>query len=180
MLGKISVEVKGLCDMLHSNPERMKEKQVDIGSPEWEKKEFELAQYKDSKGRPYIPASHFEESLIIAGSKEKYKGQQSYASLFKCGIKVFPEKVYFCNGVKIRPFGCWAVVRNGSRRSRVWRIRALIEKGWRAKFEIEVFNNEVNFEVLKNALTYAGAFVGLGDWRPKYGRFEVISIKKES
>lgn len=178
MVGKVKAEVKLLCELLMHNPDSMGVKITDYNSPESKKLQFEASQYRD-KGGLYQPASHFEGALITAGSAEKYKGAKKYGFLLKGGIRVFPEHVLYAKTVKPEPFGCWAVVENGRKKSRIWRVRALIPAGSKLSFEIEVFNNEINFESLKKCLEYAGGFIGIGDWRPKYGRFEVIKFVQE-
>ena len=32
-------------------------------------------------------------------------------------------------------------------------------------------------DVLKEIIIYAGKFIGIGDWRPHFGRFEVVEFK---
>jgi hypothetical protein len=61
--------------------------------------------------------------------------------------------------------------------SRIIRIRPMIPTGWSLTFTIEFDETIVNGESVKTALTEAGALVGLGDWRPKFGRFTVEVLK---
>jgi hypothetical protein len=55
--------------------------------------------------------------------------------------------------------------------SRVIRIRPLIPTGWSMEFTVEFDETIVNRQAILTALSEAGAIVGLGDWRPKFGRF---------
>ena len=57
--------------------------------------------------------------------------------------------------------------------SRIIRIRPMIPSGWSLKFGIEFDDNIVNKQQVVDAIQEAGALVGLGDWRPKFGRFTV-------
>lgn len=61
--------------------------------------------------------------------------------------------------------------------SRIIRIRPMIPTGWSLTFTVEFDESIVNRNAVIQALTEAGALVGLGDWRPKFGRFttEVLS-----
>ena len=57
--------------------------------------------------------------------------------------------------------------------SRIIRIRPLIPTGWTMTFTVEFDESIVNKQAVATALTEAGSLVGLGDWRPKFGRFTV-------
>jgi hypothetical protein len=64
------------------------------------------------------------------------------------------------------------VQRNG-----VTRIRPAFHAGWRAAFELQVLLPEyVAPADLLDVLTNAGRLVGIADFRPTYGRFQVISF----
>jgi hypothetical protein len=57
-------------------------------------------------------------------------------------------------------------------KSRVIRIRPMIPTGWSVSFEVEYDDRIVNGANLRKAMIDAGTLVGLGDWRPKFGRFQ--------
>lgn len=57
--------------------------------------------------------------------------------------------------------------------SRVMRIRPMVPTGWSASFTIEFDSSIIQRDLIVDALRDAGSLVGLGDWRPKFGRFEV-------
>jgi hypothetical protein len=57
--------------------------------------------------------------------------------------------------------------------ARIIRIRPLIPTGWSLTFTVEYDESIVNRNAVIQALTDAGALIGLGDWRPKFGRFSV-------
>ena len=60
--------------------------------------------------------------------------------------------------------------------SRIIRIRPMIPTGWSAQFTVEFDESIVNSASVLTALQEAGSLVGLGDWRPKFGRFTVESL----
>ena len=65
------------------------------------------------------------------------------------------------------------VQRNG-----VNRTRPAFHKGWRATFEIEVILPEyIPRDLLALSIVQAGRLVGLGDFRPTYGRFATVEFK---
>ena len=57
--------------------------------------------------------------------------------------------------------------------SRIIRIRPMVPSGWSVTFTVEFDDTIVNKQSVVQALPEAGALVGLGDWRPKFGRFSV-------
>lgn len=54
--------------------------------------------------------------------------------------------------------------------SKVMRTRPMFNN-WSAKTEIEFDDDQLNFAELQDIIEDAGRLVGVGDWRPKYGRF---------
>lgn len=61
-------------------------------------------------------------------------------------------------------------------KSRIIRIRPMIPTGWSMTFDIEFDEGIVNPKNLFKAMADAGSLVGLGDWRPKFGRFLVEEL----
>jgi hypothetical protein len=50
-------------------------------------------------------------------------------------------------------------------------------KLWKAKFTVTYMDNLINAGEIDTAVKNGGLIVGWGDWRPRYGRFEVVKIK---
>lgn len=61
--------------------------------------------------------------------------------------------------------------------SRVIRVRPMFPTGWTLEFELEFDETILNMSDLLKACVNAGALIGLGDWRPKFGRFTVEVIE---
>ena len=57
--------------------------------------------------------------------------------------------------------------------ARVMKVRPMVPTGWQLKFSVEYDENLVNEKDLHRAMVDAGTLVGLGNWRPKFGRFLV-------
>ena len=62
-------------------------------------------------------------------------------------------------------------------RSRIIRIRPMIPVGWCLEFDLEFDASIIDPQSLLKAMIDAGALIGLGDWRPKFGRFLVEQIR---
>lgn len=62
-------------------------------------------------------------------------------------------------------------------KSRIIRIRPMIPTGWSITFDLEYDDSILNPKNLIKAMVDAGALIGLGDWRPKFGRFTVEVVE---
>ena len=142
--------------------------------------------YADSDGQIYQPSSHFEGALVKAAVNFKVTGKRgkSYKDLFSANIVVDPEHIPHvgftvpeeldADGDKplyldIRP----VIVQ----RARVVRIRPRFKAGWELTFEIQCGDDEIQPDLLQDVLTLAGKAVGIGDYRPKFGRFSVTHFE---
>jgi hypothetical protein len=176
MLGIINVGIKGICPKISNNPDAINTlpsgRNIDRDSKEYREQSFQASLYKD-RGKLYQPAEHLERCMEVAGKEFKFKGRVSYMQILKGGIIVEPNRIPIPKKDKPEHFRRWVVIKG----NRVSKTRAIFNK-WTLDFNIRVFNDAINFETLKEILIYGGAYIGIGDWRPKYGRFEVIKFKK--
>jgi hypothetical protein len=60
--------------------------------------------------------------------------------------------------------------------SRVMKSRVRIPTGWTASMELLLDTSLMNFSDLENFIVDAGRRIGVGDYRPKFGRFLVTDI----
>ncbi len=49
---------------------------------------------------------------------------------------------------------------------------------WELEFDLTCIDPRATKDVVLEILKYAGSYVGIGDYRPRYGRFEVIESKE--
>lgn len=124
-------------------------------------------------GAPCIPGELVEAMLLEAAKKRK-KGQQAKAGIL-CeknfhlvydGPKDIDElwesgKYRLSAGVKIQ-------------RNRIIRTRPRFLE-WAAKIEVTYLDSLLNERDVRDFLDIGGMIIGLGDWRPRFGRFEVVS-----
>lgn len=59
---------------------------------------------------------------------------------------------------------------------KVYKIRPMIHD-WQGSFVLHVFDARLTPDVLSTILNMCGKFVGLSDWRPLYGRFDILKIE---
>jgi hypothetical protein len=149
-------------------------------------KEWKQYFYANSAGEIYQPASHIEGAMIRAAVNFKIQGKRgkTYKDLFRATVFVTPDEIPH-NGFTVpdeldtdadkplyldmRP----VVVQ----RSRVVRIRPAFKTGWKLEFTIEILDDQVAPELVQDVLALAGKTVGIGDHRPRFGRFTVTRFE---
>jgi hypothetical protein len=142
--------------------------------------------YVDDAGMVIMPGENLHECLKEGckywGARIAGEGKKSYTDLVSSAIicENLPFEVHMDDTERIIPFGK-AVNGNPSRGktsgSKVYKIRPLM-RPWGGSFKIHVFDARLSVEVLKTIISYAGMFRGMGDWRPVYGRFNLIELVK--
>lgn len=143
--------------------------------------------YANGKGI-YQPAVHFESAMIKAAVNFKIQGKRgkSYKDLFKAAVFVTPDEILHgievpetldMDGDKPLYLDARPVVIS---RARVVRLRPAFKPGWKLDFIVEVIDDTIHHEVVNDVLTLAGKTVGVGDYRPRFGRFMVtrFSVNK--
>jgi len=176
---KIDVSIKGIVPLLqHRFPEaeQIEEKVSKRSGVPNREKEIEQALYKLPDGTIYQPSTHIEGALVNAAKNFKISGKRgkTYKDLVKSAVFVSPEAIPH----KIQKYTVdeRAVVMP-STRGRIIRRRPRFDD-WELDFQIDVNDEQMPVEVLKQILDYAGSSVGIGDFRPKYGRFIVTKFKE--
>ena len=141
-----------------------------------EKEKIEVAKqflYLNKQGKVCQPSSHIEGAMIKAGTQFKFVGKKTYKDMMKAACFVFPEYIPHKNQK-------WEVdsraVVNPTTRGRKMCYRPRIED-WSLDFTLEVNDDRIDSDVVKQILETAGMQIGIGAYRPRFGRFEVTSFK---
>lgn len=134
--------------------------------------------------RLFIPPTCFKEALTAVatylGVQIPGKGKQTYAKHFRSGVLVAegPELPVTRDQVE----GEWLYLNSDGRKGgnrRVWRCMPRINS-WRADVAFHVLDDTITEEVLRYHLEQAGAFIGIGRFRPQnggyYGRFKLDEL----
>jgi len=169
---KVNVSVKGIAPLLMNKfigdkpTESKRGKKVYIPEDEAERKT-----YRTSDGKLFLPNTHFKASMIKASTDFKMSGRKSYKDYVKAGVFIMEEEIVL-EQQEYEIFACPVVIQ----RARVmsWRPKF---KEWNCSFTIEITDGFINPTTLKEILSTAGKYKGVGDFRPEYGRFEVTSFK---
>jgi hypothetical protein len=127
-----------------------------------------------SKGEPCLPGEMLE-ACITRGAMANKRGKQAKAGMLCLGA--FPlqydgprDPVELWKGEEFRLV---AGVRVGN--ARVMRTRPIFRE-WAAEIEVRYNPALLNAEEVHQFLAAAGELEGLGDWRPRFGRFEVAQL----
>lgn len=138
------------------------------------KKEDDLESYiyRDQDGFICLPTEYFRMAVVNAA---KYKQdprspRKSAMDLFKAGIVGLSD---LCSlGVKE-----WQYVdrrRVMIQRNGITRHRPAMYPGWKASMEFQVLLPEyINPQMLNDTIQSAGKLIGVGDFRPTFGRFQI-------
>jgi hypothetical protein len=138
-----------------------------------------------ANGQVVQPSCHIEGALVKAAAGFKITGKRgkSYKDLFSANVIIDPVEIPHgipapdeldCDADKPLYIDMRPVIVN---RARVVRLRPTLKPGWQLSFTINVTDDELPYEILSDVLTLAGKTVGIGDYRPKFGRFMVTKFE---
>jgi hypothetical protein len=183
---RFEVSISGICPILqarHPSPEEEKLIAKKLGAAGskiktkglTDEEQFDIHAYKTEKGEFYQPSNMIEACMTKAAVQFKFEGKKTFKDLISSGIIVSPVEIVHKNQ-NVKSDGVWGV--NKNTRGAVWVVRPRFDE-WQLDFEITLIQDErVSDSVLKEILEYAGWAVGIGAWRPKFGRFEVRKFKE--
>ena len=166
---KYHVIIEGVAPLLHNR--FTNEAKFVRHDPEEESK---AALYTDDDGNPVHPANHIETAMIRQATNYRVpgKGKKTYKDFFKSGIMVEPLQIPL-NGAK------WVVDMTPVvvNRARIMRARPRFDK-WTLEFFITNNMEMIREENIKDILSDAGQFSGIGDDHPRHGRFIIKTFEK--
>lgn len=132
------------------------------------------------KGAIYTPADHFLGAMTKAGASFKMEGRKTYKDAIKGGVFITPideslesYKLVHKKTIVIRD---WRSVVVPATRGRVMRARGRLDE-WELEIKVTCLDPRASGDDITAILQYAGQYVGIGDYRPRFGRFEVKELK---
>ena len=130
--------------------------------------------YKNAEGKSCIPGEHIFQAMRKAAVDFKFEKKKSFKDVITSGIAITPEDIVI---VTDKPYEIDArpVV---IQRARVlsWRPKFT---NWKLKFSLQILDDEnISPNNVKEILEKAGATKGIGDYRPRFGRFMVTSFQE--
>ncbi|MDP2939290.1 MAG: hypothetical protein Q8O13_04315 [Candidatus Omnitrophota bacterium] len=172
---KAKVKIKGIAPLMMNRfvmekPDESKAKrrdeQYDV------KEDAEKALYRDDKIGCYAPSTWIEACLRDTAKEFKGKGRGSLKATILSSVFVEEEKIPLnkktYDELDVRP----VVIQ----RNRIVKGRPKFNS-WELEFTINFNEDRIKKDTLKQILQEAGQTKGIGDFRPKFGRFEVVKFE---
>lgn len=142
---------------------------------DWEK-DYEKSKYQTEKGELFTPSTHIHRAMEIAALNFKIKGRgrKTYRDIVRAACEVSPDAIIH-KIQDVSPDRRWVRVQT----ARVPRVRACLPAGWTLEFILTILDDQLPFSAVKDILDYAGRLVGIGDYRPYFGKFLVTHFQKQ-
>ena len=181
----VSVEIEGTADLLlHAwNVEAVAEKSAaKKGSAGKKTDNLESYIRRNAAGVICLPSEYLRMSVVAAAKyrQDPRSPRKSAMDLFKAGVISLEPLCPIINVAGELP-KVWdfedarrvQVQRNG-----ITRVRPAFRAGWRCTFLLGVLLSEyIHPQDLNDVITQAGRFVGVGDFRPTFGRFQITRFE---
>lgn len=175
----VTVAVEGAADFLFHrwNPEAVEEKAKAAKNSAAKKSDnIESYVYRNEQGLLGIPGEYFRGSIINAARyrQDPRSPRKSAMDMFKAGIVIPTLHCAFSKMTKD-----WDYLdkrRVMVQRAGINRTRPAMRAGWKAEFQVTVMLPEyIDQNTLREVIEQAGRLVGVGDFRPTYGRYGITS-----
>lgn len=173
-----TIKVEGVADILFHrwNCDAVDEKsKAAKGSKAKKTDDIESYVYRCDNGNLGIPGEYLRMSIVAAAKyrQDPRSPRKSAMDLFKAGVialtnlsDIGTDKWDYEDRRRV------VIQRNG-----INRTRPAMKVGWRAEFDLQVSLPEyINPALLNEVIASAGRLIGMGDFRPTFGRFQVISF----
>jgi len=139
----------------------------------------EFHSYSDAEGF-YIPTEHIKGSFINGGAMVKSKVGNA-----KKSMKNIVAAMFFIREEKVRLPREYEIDKrsavNKNIKARVICIRPKWTK-WSAEFTLDVDNDTITEQTIKDVITQSGNYIGIGSFRPtnngSFGRYKLTHIQK--
>lgn len=176
---RIMVAIQGTSPILFHrwNCESVESKaKAKKGSAEKKSDDVESYVYRNDKGEICIPGEYLRGAVIAAAKfqQDPRSPRKSAADLFKAAIVSLTE----LSSLGVKTWDYLDKRRVVIQRNAITRSRPAMKEGWLAKFILQCQLPEyVDAPLLNSTIQAAGRLIGLGDFRPSYGRFSVVEFK---
>lgn len=176
---RVEVKINGTADMLFHrwSTEAVNAKAAAAkGSAGKKTDSVESYVYRDERGQLALPGEYLRQSLIAAA-----KFRQDPRSPRKSAMDLYRSSVLTLTPLASLGVKDWDYLdsrRVVVQRSGVTRTRPAMRAGWKASFIFLVQTPQyIGPDDLQAVITQAGLLVGVGDFRPTFGRFAISAFK---
>lgn len=174
----VAVTVEGSADFLFHrwNAEAVDEKAAAAKNSVGKKTDdVESYVYRTEGGELAIPGEYLRGSVINAAKfrQDPRSPRKSAMDLFKAAIVVTTPLA----SLGVKEWDYLDKRRVTIQRNGINRVRPAMRAGWKAEFHLLVMLPEyVDRQVLRETIESAGRLVGVGDFRPTFGRFGIVKF----
>lgn len=171
----INVTIEGTSDLLFHrwNCEAVEAKSAaKKGSAAKKTDDLETYIYRDNQGFLCLPGEYVRQSVILAAKfrQDPRSSRKSAMDLYKAGIISLTN----VSSLGVKEWDYEDKRRVVIQRASVSRIRPAMKPGWKADFEFLINLPEyISKHDFIDVLSSAGKLIGVGDFRPTFGRFIV-------
>lgn len=175
----VLVTIEGAADLLFHrwNCEAVEAKaKTAKGSKSKKSDDVETYVYRCDNGSIGLPGEYLRQSIIHAAKfrQDPRSPRKSAMDLFKAGVvcltplaSLGKEQWDYLDTRRV------TVQRNG-----INRTRPAMKIGWKATFELAVNLPEyIDRQMLREVIEQAGRLIGVGDFRPTFGRFGIVGFE---
>ncbi len=132
--------------------------------------------YRTLDGELAIPGEYLRGSIINAAKfrQDPRSPRKSAMDLFKAGVVVTSQLA----SLGVTDWDYLDRRRVMIQRQGINRTRPAMRAGWKATFDLMIVLPEyIDHNVLRETIESAGRLIGLGDFRPTFGRFGVVKFE---
>lgn len=172
------ITIQGSADFLFHrwNTEAVDEKAKAAKNSQAKKSDnVESYVYRIENGELAIPGEYFRGSIINAAKfrQDPRSPRKSAMDLFKAGVVVTSPLA----SLGVSDWDYLDRRRVMIQRQGVNRTRPAMRAGWKVEFELMVVLPEyIDRNMLRETIESAGRLIGIGDFRPTFGRFGIINF----
>jgi hypothetical protein len=176
----VRVTIRGSSDILFhrwSNEAVAEKAAAAKGSKTKKSDNLESYVYRCDNGNLGLPGEYLRQSIIHAARyrQDPRSPRKSAMDLFKAGVVSLTQ----CADLGVADADYIDRRRVLVQRSAITRERPALREGWQATIELMVLIPEyIDKTTLIEVITNAGRLIGVGDFRPTYGRFAVTAFNE--
>jgi hypothetical protein len=175
----VAVTVRGSADFLFHrwNAEAVDEKAAAAKNSKAKKTDdVETYVYRTDAGQLAIPGEYLRGSVVNAA-----KFRQDPRSPRKSAMDLFKAAIVVTTPLATLGVGTWDYLdkrRVTIQRNGINRTRPAMRAGWEATFDLMcVLPEYVDTNTLRETIESAGRLIGMGDFRPTFGRFGIVKFE---
>lgn len=133
--------------------------------------------WRNPEGEICLPGEYLRQAIVMAAKyrQDPRSPRKSAMDLFKAGVVSLTDLA----SLGVTEWDYLDRRRVVIQRNAITRMRPAMLAGWRATVQLQVLTPEyISIQLLHGVLIDAGRLVGVGDFRPTFGRFNAVSFSE--